>query len=95
MTSFVAVRPMSSSWACTRPAASSASARRQPSPRQPASTSAFMAFSRRASPPAATNQVAATINNMDDGNQIMWQLLEEDIVTRPNLVPKDGALARI
>jgi muconate cycloisomerase len=29
---------------------------------------------------------------MDDGNQIMWQLLAEDIVARPNLVPKDGAL---
>ena len=41
---------------------------------------------------SATNQVAATINNMDDGNQIMWQLLAEDIVTRPNLTPKEGAL---
>ncbi len=40
----------------------------------------------------ASNQVAATLGNMDDGNQIMWQLLAEDIVTRPNLVPKDGAL---
>jgi L-alanine-DL-glutamate epimerase-like enolase superfamily enzyme len=40
----------------------------------------------------ASNQVAATINNMDDGNQIMWQLLAEDIVKSPNLVPKDGAL---
>ena len=41
---------------------------------------------------SATNQVAATINNMDDGNQIMWQLLAEDIISKPNLVPKDGAL---
>lgn len=40
----------------------------------------------------ATNQVAATLNNLDDGNQIMWQLLEEDIVKRPSLVPEDGAL---
>ncbi|MBL8906802.1 MAG: mandelate racemase/muconate lactonizing enzyme family protein [Rhizobiales bacterium] len=40
----------------------------------------------------ASNQVAATIPNMDDGNQIMWQLLAEDIVKSPNLVPKDGAL---
>jgi muconate cycloisomerase len=40
----------------------------------------------------ATNQVAATLANMDDGNQIMWQLLKEDIVTKPSLVPKDGAL---
>ena len=36
--------------------------------------------------------MAATINNLDNGNQIMWQLLKEDIVSRPNLVPKDGAL---
>ena len=41
---------------------------------------------------SATNQVAATLGNMDDGNQIMWQLLKEDIVTKPSLVPKDGAL---
>jgi muconate cycloisomerase len=41
---------------------------------------------------SATNQVAATIGNMDDGNQIMWQLLKEDIVSKPNLTPKDGAL---
>ena len=40
----------------------------------------------------ASNQVAATLYNMDDGNQIMWQLLAEDIVRSPNLVPKDGAL---
>ena len=41
----------------------------------------------------ASNQVAATLGNMDDGNQIMWQLLAEDIVARPNLLPRDGALA--
>ena len=40
----------------------------------------------------ASNQVAATISNMDDGNQIMWQLLAEDIVIMPNLVPKDSGL---
>ena len=40
----------------------------------------------------AANQVAATLNNLDDGNQIMWQLLAEDIVKSPNLVPKDGGL---
>jgi L-alanine-DL-glutamate epimerase-like enolase superfamily enzyme len=40
----------------------------------------------------ATNQVAATIPNMDDGNQIMWQLLERDIVRSPSLAPVDGAL---
>jgi muconate cycloisomerase len=41
---------------------------------------------------SASNQVAATIVNMDDGNQIMWQLLAEDIVKRPSLVPHNGAL---
>jgi len=40
----------------------------------------------------ASNQVAATLYNMDDGNQIMWQLLAEDIVKRPALVPQHGAL---
>ncbi len=40
----------------------------------------------------ATNQVAATINNMDDGNQIMWQLLAEDIVGSPDLRPVNGGL---
>jgi L-alanine-DL-glutamate epimerase-like enolase superfamily enzyme len=40
----------------------------------------------------AANQVAATLTNMDDGNQIMWQLLAEDIVASPNLVPVNGAL---
>jgi muconate cycloisomerase len=29
---------------------------------------------------------------MDDGNQIMGQLLVEDIISRPDLVPKNGAL---
>jgi muconate cycloisomerase len=40
----------------------------------------------------AANQVAATLPNMDDGNQIMPQLLEEDIVKSPDLTPVDGAL---
>jgi L-alanine-DL-glutamate epimerase-like enolase superfamily enzyme len=40
----------------------------------------------------ASNQVAATIANMDDGNQIMWQLLAEDIVAAPSLTPINGAL---
>ena len=40
----------------------------------------------------ASNQVAASVHNMDDGNQIMWQLLAEDIVMKPSLVPKGGAL---
>jgi L-alanine-DL-glutamate epimerase-like enolase superfamily enzyme len=40
----------------------------------------------------ASNQVAASVRNMDDGNQIMWQLLAEDIVMKPSLVPNGGAL---
>jgi muconate cycloisomerase len=40
----------------------------------------------------ASNQVAATIRNLDDGNQIMWQLLAEDIVAAPALTPKKGSL---
>jgi len=40
----------------------------------------------------ASNQVAATLGNMDDGNQIMWQLLAEDIVASPPLTPVNGAL---
>jgi muconate cycloisomerase len=41
----------------------------------------------------ATNQVAATIPNLDDGNQIMWQLLERDIVRQPDLTPVEGSIA--
>jgi len=41
---------------------------------------------------SATIQAAATIGNLDDGNQIMWQLLQEDIIARPSLIPRDGAL---
>ena len=38
----------------------------------------------------AANQVAATLPNLDDGNQIMCQLLVEDIVAGPRLVPEQG-----
>jgi muconate cycloisomerase len=41
----------------------------------------------------ATNQVASTIPNLDDGNQIMWQLLERDIVRQPDLTPVEGSIA--
>lgn len=41
----------------------------------------------------ATNQVVATIPNIDDGNQIMVQLLERDIVKSPELVPVFGMLS--
>ena len=41
----------------------------------------------------AANQVAATVRNLDDGNQIMCQLLERDLVASPALVPNLGQLA--
>ena len=40
----------------------------------------------------ASNQAAATIPNLDDGNQIMWQLLEEDLISAPDLTPVAGRL---
>jgi muconate cycloisomerase len=40
----------------------------------------------------ASNQVAATVPNLDDGNQIMVQLLAEDIVASPPLATMDGRL---
>lgn len=41
----------------------------------------------------AEHHVARAIPNLDDGNQIMWQLLREDIVAAPDLTPKRGKLA--
>jgi muconate cycloisomerase len=41
---------------------------------------------------SASNQVAASIGNIDDGNQIMCQLLIEDIVAQPSLKPVNGML---
>lgn len=40
----------------------------------------------------ATNQAAATLNNLDDGNQYMNHLLVEDIVEQPSLGLKNGRL---
>jgi muconate cycloisomerase len=40
----------------------------------------------------AANQLAATLPNLDDGNQIMCQLLAEDIVAAPELTPARGRL---
>ena len=40
----------------------------------------------------ASNQTAATIPNLDDGNQIMWQLLAEDVIATPALTPVAGRL---
>lgn len=41
----------------------------------------------------AEHHVARAIPNLDDGNQIMWQLLKEDIVESPGLAPVRGRLA--
>lgn len=41
----------------------------------------------------AEHHVGRAIANLDDGNQIMWQLLREDIVDSPGLTPQRGRLA--
>ena len=41
----------------------------------------------------AEHHVGRAIPNLDDGNQIMWQLLKEDIVESPGLTPVKGRLA--
>ncbi len=41
----------------------------------------------------ATWHAAVTLPNLDDGNQIMWQLLARDLVARPSLAPAAGHLA--
>lgn len=41
----------------------------------------------------AEHHIARCIPNLDDGNQIMWQLLRDDIVKAPNLAPQKGRLA--
>ena len=43
----------------------------------------------------ASNQVIATVPNSDDGHQIMWQLLQQDLVAAPDLTPVDGRLTII
>jgi len=40
----------------------------------------------------ASNQAAATLPNLDDGNQYMNHFLTEDIIESPSLVLKDGKL---
>lgn len=42
---------------------------------------------------AAEHHLARTIPNLDDANQIMWQLLARDVVASPSLDPKEGRLA--
>ncbi|PRH89711.1 muconate cycloisomerase [Labrys okinawensis] len=38
----------------------------------------------------AEHHIALAIPNLDDGNQIMWQLVQKDIVASPDLDPKQG-----
>ncbi|PZO78509.1 MAG: muconate cycloisomerase [Mesorhizobium amorphae] len=40
----------------------------------------------------AEHHIALAIPNLDDGNQIMWQLVQRDIVASPDLAPKNGWL---
>jgi len=41
----------------------------------------------------AEHHVARAAANLDDGNQIMWQLLKNNIVAEPNLAPVKGQLS--
>lgn len=41
----------------------------------------------------AEHQLARAIPNLDDGNQIMWQLMRDNVVTSPSLEPQEGRLA--
>lgn len=41
----------------------------------------------------ASIQAASGVPNIDDGNQIMWQLLQEDIVESPDLTPNAGKIS--
>jgi muconate cycloisomerase len=41
----------------------------------------------------ASYEAAVSLPNLDDGNQIMWQLLEKDVVSEPSLAPQAGRLS--
>jgi muconate cycloisomerase len=41
----------------------------------------------------AEHHIARAIPNLDDGNQIMWQLLQRDLIADPDLAPSKGRLA--
>jgi L-alanine-DL-glutamate epimerase-like enolase superfamily enzyme len=40
----------------------------------------------------AEHHIGLAIPNLDDGNQIMWQLVKKDIVASPDLAPENGWL---
>jgi muconate cycloisomerase len=41
----------------------------------------------------AEHHIGRAISNLDDGNQIMWQLLRDDIVSAPDISPKKSKLS--
>lgn len=41
----------------------------------------------------AEHHVARAIPNLDDGNQIMWQLLQDNIIDSPDVAPRRGELS--
>ena len=41
----------------------------------------------------AEHHVGRAIPNLDDGNQIMWQLLEDNVLEGPEVAPVKGQLA--
>jgi muconate cycloisomerase len=41
----------------------------------------------------AEHQIGRFLPNLDHGNQIMWQLLRDNLVARPDLTPERGQLA--
>nr|WP_281172031.1 mandelate racemase/muconate lactonizing enzyme family protein [Leisingera aquimarina] len=41
----------------------------------------------------AEHHIARAIPNLDDGNQLMWQLLQDNIVSNPGLTPIKGKLS--
>ena len=43
----------------------------------------------------AEHHIGLAIPNLDDGNQIMFQLVKQDIVASPNLAPRNGWLDAI
>ena len=41
----------------------------------------------------AEHHVGRAIPNLDDGNQIMWQLLQENLLESPGIAPTKGRLS--
>ena len=41
----------------------------------------------------AEHHIGRAVTNLDDGNQIMWQLLRDNVIDTPCLEPKKGKLS--